>query len=42
MTYLSYFFLVIFGYFRDFMRNHGLEKCKAVKENGNEVRNNFN
>ena len=42
MTYLSYFFLVIFGYFRDFMRNHGLEKYKAVKENGNEVRNNFN
>lgn len=42
MTYLSYFFLIIFGYFRDFTRNHGLEKYKAVKENGNEVRNNFN
>lgn len=41
-TYLSYFFLIIFGYFRDFTRNHGLEKYKAVKENGNEVRNNFN
>ena len=42
MTYLAYFFYIIFGYFRDFLRKHGLEKCKTVKENGNEVRNNFN
>ncbi|CAH3190864.1 unnamed protein product, partial [Porites lobata] len=36
MTYLAYFFYIIFGYFRDFLRKHGLEKCKTVKENGNE------
>lgn len=38
MTYLSYFFLIIFGYLRDFMRKYGLEKSKAAKETGNEVR----
>ena len=37
MTYMSYFFLIIFGYMRDFMRKYGLEKSKAVKETGNEV-----
>ena len=42
MTYLAYFFYIIFGHFRDFLCKHGLEKCKTVKENGNEVRNNFN
>ncbi|XP_068730448.1 serine palmitoyltransferase 2-like [Montipora capricornis] len=34
-TYLSYFFLLIFGYLRDFMRKYGLEKPKGAKENGN-------
>lgn len=38
MTYLSYFFLIIFGYMRDFMRNYGLEKSKGAKELGNKVR----
>ncbi|XP_027050120.1 serine palmitoyltransferase 2-like [Pocillopora damicornis] len=36
MTYLSYFFLIIFGYMRDFMRKYGLEKSKSVKETGNQ------
>jgi len=35
MTYMSYFFLIVFGYMRDFMRKYGLEKSKAVKETGN-------
>lgn len=38
LTYLSYFFLILFGYLRDFMRKYGLEKSKAPKEGGNEVR----
>ena len=38
MTYMSYFFLIVFGYMRDFMRKYGLEKSKAVKETGNKVR----
>lgn len=38
LTYLSYFFLILFGYLRDFMRKHGLERSKAPKEFGNEVR----
>ena len=38
MTYLSYFFLIIFGYMRDFMRKYRLEKSKSVHETGNEVR----
>ena len=38
LTYLSYFFLILFGYLRDFMRKYGLEKSKAPKESGNEVR----
>ena len=38
MTYMSYFFLIIFGYMRDLMRKYGLEKSKAVKETGNEVK----
>lgn len=38
MTYMSYFFLIIFGYMRDFMRKYGFEKSKAAKETGNEVR----
>ena len=42
MTYLSYFFLIIFGYLRDFMRKYGLEKSKAAKETGNEVGDRFN
>lgn len=37
MTYLSYFFLLIFGYLRDFMRKYGLEKSKGKKETGNKV-----
>jgi len=37
MTYMSYFFLIIFGYMRDFMRKYGIEKSKAVQETGNEV-----
>ena len=36
-TYFSYTILIIFGYLRDFMRNHGLERSKAPKEKGNEV-----
>ena len=38
MTYMSYFFLIIFGYMRDFMRKYGLDKFKTVKETGNKVR----
>ena len=38
MTYMSYFFLIVFGYMRDFMRKYGLEKSKSVKETGNKVR----
>ena len=38
MTYLSYFFLVIFGYMHDFARKYGLQKSKAYKETGNQVR----
>jgi len=37
MTYMSLFFLIIFGYMREFMRQYGLEKSKAVRETGNEV-----
>lgn len=37
LTYLSYFFLILFGYLRDFMRKYGLERSKAPKESGNEV-----
>jgi len=40
MTYLAYFFYIIFGYFRDFLRKYGSEKCNTVKENGNELKNN--
>nr|XP_058969758.1 serine palmitoyltransferase 2-like [Pocillopora verrucosa] len=36
MTYLAYFFFIIFGYMRDFMRKYGLEKSKFVKETGNQ------
>ena len=35
MTFISYFFLILFGYLRDFMRRYGLEKSKAFKEAGN-------
>ncbi|CAH3027403.1 unnamed protein product [Porites evermanni] len=35
LTYLSYFFLILFGYLRDFLRKYGLEKSKAPKEHGN-------
>ena len=38
MTYISYFFLIIFGYMREFMRKYGLEKSKGARETGNEVR----
>lgn len=38
LTYLSYFFLILFGYLRDFLRKYGLEKSKAPKEHGNKVR----
>ena len=38
MTYMSYFFLFIFGYMRDFMRKYGLEESKSAKETGNKVR----
>ena len=38
LTYLSYFFLILFGYLRDFMRKYGLERSKAPKESGNKVR----
>ena len=37
LTYLSYFFLNLFGYLRDFMRKYGLERSKAPKEYGNKV-----
>ena len=37
LTYLSYFFLILFGYLRDFLRKYGLEKSKAPKEHGNKV-----
>lgn len=37
LTYLSYFFLILFGYLRDFMRKYGLERSKAPKEFGNKV-----
>ena len=37
LTYLSYFFLILFGYLRDFMRKYGLERSKAPKEYGNKV-----
>ena len=37
LTYLSYFFLILFGYLRDFMRKYGLERSKAPKESGNGV-----
>ncbi|XP_074631166.1 serine palmitoyltransferase 2-like [Acropora palmata] len=36
LTYLSYFFLILFGYLRDFMRKYGLERSKAPKESENE------
>lgn len=38
LTYMSYFFLILFGYMRDFLRKYGFEKSKAVQETGNEVR----
>ena len=38
MTYMSYFFLIVFGYMREFMRKYGLEKSKAGNETGNKVR----
>ena len=38
LTYLSYFFLILFGYLRDFMRKYGLERSRAPKEYGNKVR----
>lgn len=38
LTYLSYFFLILFGYLRDFLRKYGLEKSKAPKEHGHKVR----
>jgi len=38
MTYFTYFFLIIFGYLRDFTRKYGVEKSKASKESGNQVR----
>ena len=41
LTYLSYFFLILFGYLRDFLRKYGLEKSKAPKEHGNKVLNGF-
>ena len=41
LTYLSYFFLILFGYLRDFLRKYGLEKSKAPKEHGNKVRYGF-
>lgn len=37
LTYLSYFFLILFGYLRDFMRKYGLERSKAPREFGNKV-----
>lgn len=36
LTYLSYFFLILFGYLRDFMRKYGLERSKAPREFGNQ------
>ncbi|KAJ7379980.1 Serine palmitoyltransferase 2 [Desmophyllum pertusum] len=36
LTYMSYFFLILFGYMRDFLRKYGFEKSKAVQETGNE------
>ncbi len=38
LTYMSYAILVLFGYMRDLMRFYGLEKPRAYKERGNEVR----
>ena len=38
ITYIGYGILVVFGYLRDFLRYRGLEKTKAAKERGNEVR----
>lgn len=37
LTYLSYFFLILFGYLRDYMRKYGLERSKAPMECGNKV-----
>ena len=37
LTYLSYIFLILFGYLRDFMRKYDLERSKAPKEYGNKV-----
>ena len=37
ITYIGYGILVVFGYFRDFLRYRGLEKTKGAKERGNEV-----
>jgi serine palmitoyltransferase len=37
LCYLSYVVLIIFGYFRDFLRNTGLEKNKTAVERNREV-----
>jgi serine palmitoyltransferase len=39
LCYLSYVVLIIFGYFRDFLRNTGLEKNKTAVERNREVFN---
>ena len=37
ITYIGYGVLVVFGYFRDFLRLYQLEKTKAAKEKGRKV-----
>lgn len=37
ITYIGYGVLVIFGYFRDFLRLYKFEKTKAAKEKGRKV-----
>ena len=39
ITYIGYGVLVIFGYFRDFLRLYKFEKTKAAKEKGRKVQN---
>ena len=38
ITYIGYGVLVIFGYFRDFLRLYKFEKTKAAKEKGRKVK----
>ena len=37
VTYVSYAILIAFGYFRDFLRNYGLEKNRSFQERGNKA-----